>query len=179
MDYTLIILAGGKGKRVGGADKGLLELDGKPLIVHLLDHLAPSPTRIVISANRNQATYQHWADQVVSDERGGFQGPMAGLAAALDASQGLWLFLPCGLVQPPASLPGDLLKKAGPDHICVAQDPIRRQPLCLALHAENWRDALHAYLDSGGRSAYGWLDQVPVHPVAVATPLQNLNHKEV
>ena len=178
MDYTLIILAGGQGKRVGGADKGLVELDDKPLIAHLLDHVAPSPTRIVISANRNQATYRHWADQVVSDERDGFQGPMAGLEAALNASQGLCLCLPCDLVQAPTSLPGDLLKKAGPEHICVAQDPIRRQPLCLALHAEHWRDSLHTYLDSGGRSAYGWLDQVSVHLVAVATPLQNLNHAE-
>ncbi|MBL4570487.1 MAG: NTP transferase domain-containing protein, partial [Alcanivorax sp.] len=111
-NYTLIILAGGQGKRVGGADKGLLELDGKPLIAHLLDHLTPSPSRIVISANRNQATYRHWADQVVSDERDGFQGPMAGLEAALDASQGLCLCLPCDLVQPPGPMPGDLLKKA-------------------------------------------------------------------
>lgn len=101
----LIILAGGQGKRMGGADKGLLELDGKPLIAHLLDHLTPSPARIVISANRNQTTYRHWADQVVSDERDGFQGPMAGLEAALDASQGLCLCLPCDLVQPPAPCP--------------------------------------------------------------------------
>ncbi|MED5389717.1 MAG: molybdenum cofactor guanylyltransferase [Pseudomonadota bacterium] len=175
-NYTLIILAGGQGKRVGGADKGLLELDGKPLIAHLLEHLSPAPARIVISANRNQPTYRHWADQVVSDERDGFLGPMAGLETALANCQGLCLCLPCDLVQPPGPMPGDLLKRAAPEHVCVAQDPIRRQPLCLALYAEKWRDALRTYLDSGGRSAYGWLDQLPVNPVAVATPLQNLNH---
>ena len=153
-NYTLIILAGGQGKRMGGADKGLLELDGKPLIAHLLDHLTPSPARIVISANRNQTTYLHWADQVVSDERDGFQGPMAGLEAALDASQGLCLCLPCDLVQPPGPMPGDLPKKAGPDHVCVAQDPIRRQPLCLAL---SMRSA------GGPRCTFIWI-------VAVAAP---------
>ncbi|MCG8395006.1 MAG: molybdenum cofactor guanylyltransferase [Pseudomonadales bacterium] len=177
--YTLIILAGGQGKRVGGADKGLLEVDGKPLIAHLLDHLSPAPSRIVISANRNQAIYRHWADEVVSDRREGFLGPMAGLEAALHACEGLCLCLPCDLVQPPGSMAKDLLGKAEPAHICVARDPIRRQPLCLALYAQAWRASLGDYLDNGGRSAYGWLDQVPLHPVAVATPLQNLNHKEM
>ena len=177
-DYTLIILAGGKGSRVGGADKGLLEVDGKPLIAHLLEHLAPRPQRVVISANRNQALYRQWADQVVEDLRPDFPGPMAGLEAALQACEGLCLCLPCDLLQPPASMAADLLAKAAIGHVCVAQDPIRRQPLCLSLHAQHWRTSLTDYLDNGGRSAYGWLETLAVQPVAVGTPLQNLNHAQ-
>lgn len=177
-DYTLIILAGGKGARMGGADKGLVELDGTPLVAHLLAHLHPRPARIVISANRNREIYRHWADQVVCDLRPDYPGPMAGLEAALSAASGLCVCLPCDLVQPPATLITDLLHKSAPDHIAVARDPIRRQPLCLALHAEPWLASLGDYLDSGGRSAYGWLEQVPVQEVAVATPIKNLNHAE-
>ena len=176
-DYTLIILAGGKGSRMGGADKGLLELDGKPLVTHLMAHVLPRPDRIVISANRNQATYRQWADQVIEDQRPDFPGPMAGLEAALSVSSGLCVCLPCDLLQPPSTLVTDLVNKSAPERVCVARDPIRRQPLCLALHAEHWRTNLSAYLDSGGRSAYGWLEQVSIQEVAVATPIQNLNHK--
>lgn len=177
-DYTLIILAGGKGSRMGGKDKGLVEVDGKPLVAHLLAHLDPRPARIVISANRNQSIYRHWADQVVADLRPDYPGPMAGLEAALSVSSGLCVCLPCDLVQPPSSLVSDLLHKSDAKHICTARDPIRRQPLCLALHAAPWRDSLATYLDEGGRSAYGWLEQVPVQEVAVATPIQNRNHAE-
>ncbi|WP_290522247.1 molybdenum cofactor guanylyltransferase [Alcanivorax sp.] len=177
-DYTLIILAGGKGTRMGGADKGLIAVNGKPLITQLLEHISPRPARIIISANRNQETYRHWADQVVQDRRADFPGPMAGLEAALSVATGQCVCLPCDLLQPPASLIRDLLSNASPEHVCVARDPIRRQPLCLALHAEPWQNSLSRYLDEGGRSAYGWLEQLPLQEVAVATPIQNLNHAE-
>ena len=177
-DYTLIILAGGKGSRMGGADKGLVEVEGAPLIAHLLDHITPRPARILISANRNLSTYGHWADQVVEDLRADFPGPMAGLEAALSVARGPCVCLPCDLLHPPSSLVRDLLSKASPEHVCVARDPIRRQPLCLALHATPWRDSLSRYLDEGGRSAYGWLDTLPLQEVAVATPIQNRNHAE-
>ncbi len=177
-DYTLIILAGGKGTRMGGADKGLVEVNGKPLIAQLLDQITPRPAHIIISANRNQETYRHWADQVVEDRRADFPGPMAGLEAALSVSSGLCVCLPCDLVQPPSTLVTDLLHRSTPDHITVARDPIRRQPLCLALHAESWLASLGNYLDNNGRSAYGWLEQVAVQEVVVATPIQNLNHAE-
>ena len=176
VDYTLIILAGGQGQRMGGADKGLVEVDGKPLVAHLLDNLLPGPSRIVISANRNADRYQAWADQVVADRRDGFLGPLAGLEAALGEAHGLCLCLPCDLLTLPTAMTQDLLAAASMEHICVAHDPLRRQPLCMAFYAEPWRDSLRDYLDAGKRSAHGWLDQVCVQPVTVATPLQNLNH---
>lgn len=178
IDYTLIILAGGQGQRMGGADKGLVELDGKPLVAHLLANLSPPPNRIVISANRNADRYRQWGDQVVGDLRDGFAGPLAGLEAALGEAHGLCLCLPCDLLTLPADMAPDLLAAASAEHLCVAHDPLRRQPLCMALYAEPWRDSLSEYLDAGKRSAHGWLDLVCVHPVAVATPLQNLNHRE-
>lgn len=178
IDYTLIILAGGQGRRMGGADKGLVAVDGKPLVAHLITHLSPHPARIIISANRNQDRYKRWGNQVVGDHREGFMGPLAGLEAALGEAHGLCLCLPCDLLAPPAAMIRDLLAAASAEHICVAHDPLRRQPLCLALYVEPWKASLRDYLDAGKRSAHGWLDQVSVHPVAVATPLQNLNHRE-
>ena len=178
IDYTLIILAGGQGQRMGGADKGLVELDGKPLVAHLLDNLLPRPSRIVISANRNADRYQAWGDPVVADLRDGFCGPLAGLEATLAASQGLCVCLPCDLLKPPTEMIEGLLASASSEHICVVHDTLRRQPLCMALYAEHWRGALVDYLDAGKRSAHGWLDQVSVHPVAITTLLQNLNDSE-
>jgi molybdopterin-guanine dinucleotide biosynthesis protein A len=178
VDYTLIILAGGQGQRMGGADKGLVELDGKPLVAHLLDNLLPRPSRIVISANRNIDRYHAWGDEVVADLREGFCGPLAGLETALAASHGLCLCLPCDLLKPAAEMIEGLLASASSEHICVVHDTLRRQPLCMALYAEHWQGALGDYLDAGKRSAHGWLDQVPVHPVTITTPLQNLNDIE-
>ena len=153
-----------------------MEVDGKPLVAHLLDNLLPRPTRIVISANRNADRYQAWADQVVADRRDGFLGPLAGLEAALGEAHGLCLCLPCDLLTLPTAMTQDLLAAASIEHICVAHDPLRRQPLCKAFYDEPRQDSLRDYLDAGKRSAHGWLDQGGVQPVAVATPLQNLNH---
>ena len=59
-DITGLLLAGGRGRRMGGADKGLLLLDGKPLALHTLRRLRPQVATVLISANRNAAFYQQW-----------------------------------------------------------------------------------------------------------------------
>jgi molybdenum cofactor guanylyltransferase len=76
-----VVLAGGAGLRVGGADKGLLPLEGRPLIEHVLARLQPQCDRILIVANRNLDTYARHAP-VVHDQEAGHTGPMAGLIAA-------------------------------------------------------------------------------------------------
>ena len=71
MDKTsisCIILAGGEGKRFDRQDKGLIELDKKPLIEHIIDRVRPQLDDIVISANRNENTYKKYAKKVIGDK---------------------------------------------------------------------------------------------------------------
>ena len=173
--YTLLILAGGQGRRMGGRDKGLVEVDGRPLIDQLLAAVTPAPGRIVISANRNLPAYQRRADTVVSDQRPDYPGPMAGLEAALAVCQGPVLCLPCDLLAPPAAMITGLLNELTPDQVRVAEDDHGLQPLCMALHAQPWQASISAYLDSGGRSVRGWLQGVPLEKVRIGGELQNRN----
>jgi molybdopterin-guanine dinucleotide biosynthesis protein A len=84
-NITAVILAGGRGRRLGGQDKGLLELNDKPLIEHILDAVKPQVKTVIINANRNLDVYTDYAYPVVSDDMTDFQGPLAGFAAALSA----------------------------------------------------------------------------------------------
>lgn len=82
-EHTLgVILSGGAGARVGGADKGLLTVHGQPVVARVAAVLRPQCTRMVVVANRNQEDYASVA-QVISDETSGHAGPLAGIAAAL------------------------------------------------------------------------------------------------
>lgn len=76
------VLAGGAGSRVGGADKGLLPLSGRPLIEHVLKGLRPSCDGVLIAANRNVETYARYAP-TLHDAGSEPTGPLAGLVAAL------------------------------------------------------------------------------------------------
>ena len=77
-DLTAVILAGGRGRRMGGSDKGLVELEGRPLIAHILNVIAPQVGTVLINANRNAKQYEAFGYPVVSDTLDGFQGPLAG-----------------------------------------------------------------------------------------------------
>ena len=82
-DVTGIVLAGGLGRRMGGVDKGLVELDGKPMVAHAIARLAPQVGAIVVNANRNVERYAALGHPVVPDDVGGFAGPLAGLHAGI------------------------------------------------------------------------------------------------
>ena len=80
---TGIVLAGGRGSRMGGVDKGLQPLRGKPMVAWVLERLAPQVDEIVLNANQNLDAYAGFGHRVVSDSLGGFAGPLAGLHAGL------------------------------------------------------------------------------------------------
>ncbi|HCE40807.1 MAG: molybdenum cofactor guanylyltransferase [Alcanivorax sp.] len=173
--YTLLILAGGEGRRMGGRDKGLVEIDGQPLVDQLLDAVAP-PGPVVISANRNLDLYLGRADSVVRDHRDGYFGPMAGLEAGLAAcGDGPVLCLPCDLMAPPPTLPGLLLDGLSADRVRRLEDDHGPQPLCLGLHGARWVPSITEYLDRGGRSVRGWLDGVPHDVARLHGRLENRN----
>ena len=120
---TGLILAGGRARRMGGEDKGLIPLAGRPLIAWVIAALAPQVGRILISANRNQAAYAAFGHPVIGDEAGGteltgFQGPLAGIAAAMTRMETPWLLtLPCDAPLAPADLASRLAAALvhGPD----------------------------------------------------------------
>src|SRR5437773_11308272 len=85
-DITGVILAGGRGSRMGGEDKGFVALNGSPMVAHVVTRLRPQVGDLVISANRNQDRYRSFGARVVPDLIGGYQGPLAGIAAALRAA---------------------------------------------------------------------------------------------
>ena len=93
---TPVILAGGRGRRMGERDKGLVVLNGRPLIEHVIGAIAQQNTNILISANQNLQRYSEYGYRVVSDQISGFQGPLAGMAAAMKvATTPYILSMPC------------------------------------------------------------------------------------
>lgn len=110
---TGVVLAGGRGLRMGGADKGLIEVDGRCLVEHLLDALRPQVGPLMISANRNLARYAAFGATVVRDARPDFAGPLAGIAASARQAGTDWIVcVPCDTRNPPADLVERLMDAA-------------------------------------------------------------------
>jgi molybdopterin-guanine dinucleotide biosynthesis protein A len=155
---TGLILAGGAGRRMGGADKGLLDYQGQPLVAQVLARLAPQVDSLLISANRHLDVYARFGHPLVSDDQPDYPGPLAGLAAGLAACPGEWLVcVPCDC----PALPLDLVKRllvAAQDRsaaIAVATTGGRMQPT-FQLCRRSLLPALLAYLASGERKVGGW-----------------------
>src|SRR5438132_11084136 len=79
---TGVILAGGQGRRMGTIDKGLVPLDGRPMVAHVLDRLRPQVDEILINANQHRAEYEACGHPVLVDVIGGFAGRPSGLHVA-------------------------------------------------------------------------------------------------
>jgi len=103
-----VILAGGLGRRMGGVDKGLQLLNGRPLIQHVIERFGPQVDELLINANQNSERYAAFGHRVVADQIPDFAGPLAGLHAALStASHPLLATAPCDS----PFLPGDLISR--------------------------------------------------------------------
>jgi molybdenum cofactor guanylyltransferase len=95
-DITGMVLAGGRGSRMGGIDKGMQPFHGIPLVRHALNRLAPQVGRVMINANRNIEDYRNMGVPVWSDEISDFPGPLAGMLAGLTHCEtSLLLTVPC------------------------------------------------------------------------------------
>lgn len=102
---TGLILAGGRGLRMGGADKGLLLKGGKPLVAHAIERLLPQVDKLMINANRNRDSYEHWSYPVIQDVLPEFPGPLAGLHTGLLAcNTDLLVTIPCDVPEFPQDL---------------------------------------------------------------------------
>jgi len=156
---TALILAGGQGRRMGGEDKGLLQLGGRPLFRHVIDRLQGQVDQILISANRHLAEYGRAGYPVLADTLQGYQGPLAGILTALQAlDDGLLLVVPCDSPNLPLDLVQRLYQQAGVNHAAIAHDGQRLQPL-FALLPRSLAAALEAYLASGQHQVSHWFEQ--------------------
>ena len=160
-DITAVILAGGKARRMGGEDKGLIELHGRPLLDYIIAGLRPQAGQIIINANRNLERYREFGYPVVSDMMGDFFGPLVGMATGMQAATTPFILaVPCDSPFVPAQLCDMLLhamKKADAE-ISVAHDGARMQPVFALLHCK-LLPGLLAYLNEGGRKIDTWYAQ--------------------
>ncbi len=164
---TTVILAGGQGRRMGGQDKGLIEIEGRPIIELLIEQLNQQHASIVINANRNQNIYRQYGYPVISDELTDFQGPLAGFATTMKAVEtGYILTLPCDA----PLLANNFIQAFIETHsrtgaaICVAHDGERLQPVH-ALIRVDLLDDLNVFLQSGDRKIDRWYAQHNYAPV--------------
>ncbi|MCG6887674.1 MAG: molybdenum cofactor guanylyltransferase [Proteobacteria bacterium] len=155
---TGIILAGGRGRRMGGIDKGLVEFAGRPLIEHVIEVLSPQVGSLMINANRNQDAYAAYGYPVITDKLGDYQGPLAGFSSAMQAASTDYIVtVPCDGPLLSSELV-ERLTQALQDNdaeIAVAHDGERLQPV-YALLPTRLLNNLQEFLDSGDRKIDRW-----------------------
>lgn len=146
-----VILAGGQASRMGGKDKGLVELNGSPLIQYVIDKLSQQDVSITINANRNLDSYQAFAP-VVSDSFPDYPGPLGGIHAGLKNAATEWVgFVPCDSPQ----ISDDLVERfcaavKEDSDILVAHDGEYKQPVFTLFH-KRVLPKLEAFLERGDR----------------------------
>lgn len=185
-----VILAGGLSSRMGGGDKGLLDLNGKPILSHVIDRLEPQTASLAVNANGDPSRFASTGLPVISDSISDHPGPLAGVLAGLDwaAEQGADLvvtaaadtpFFPCDLV------PQLLLAAEGMEYplaLAASRNPetnkLWRQPT-FGLWPVALRDDLRTALNGGLRKVVLWTDRhnagIAEFPIGRADPFFNVN----
>lgn len=169
---TGLILAGGRGARMGDVDKGLQSLNGETMVSHVIKRLSPQVGAIIINANRNLETYQQFGVPVYGDELTGFAGPLAGLQAGLLHCQTPYLvtvpcdspFFPTDLL---ARLSSALTEQDADLAVAVTGQGENRQPhpvFCLL--KTSLLPHLNAFLQSGKRRIDAWYASLKVAEVS-------------
>ena len=167
-DVTGIVLAGGMGRRMGGVDKGLVLLDGRPMVEHVLARLTPQVGNVIINANQNIERYAKFGRAVCPDTIGGFAGPLAGLHAGLSQAATSHVvtvpcdspFLPLDLV---ARLAAGMARETA--QIAVAKTFDQPHPV-FALVSRDVLAHLAAFLTAGGRKIDAWYATLALVEVA-------------
>lgn len=157
-EVTGLILAGGRGRRMGGVDKGLEPLRGKPMAQWVLERLAPQVDEVLINANQNTDAYGALGCRVVGDTVGGFAGPLAGLQSGLThARHELVITVPCDSPFLPRDLVArlrDALERTHAD-LAVAKTGAQPHPV-FCLCRRTVLPHLTAFLAGGGRKIDAW-----------------------
>jgi molybdopterin-guanine dinucleotide biosynthesis protein A len=168
---------------MGGVDKGLVDLDGKPMVAHVLARLSPQVGDVLINANQNAERYRAMGYPVVPDAVGGFAGPLAGLHAGMTAARRAFVVtVPCDS----PFVPTDLVVRLAADlereraQLAVAKTFDQPHPV-FALVRRDVLPNLAAFLGSGGRKIDAWyaaLATVEVNFDDEAEAFRNINTAE-
>ena len=162
---TGLVLAGGRGSRMGGVDKGLQLHRGQPLARHALDRLAPQVGCLAVNANRNLAAYQAMGVPVWPDALPDRPGPLAGFLAGLAHCNTPWLVtVPCDSPQFPPDLVARLAQAAVDQQAEIAiaatveQGVLQTQPVFCLMQAA-LQPGLAAFIQGGQRQIGRWVQQ--------------------
>lgn len=162
---TGVILAGGKASRMGGKDKGLQELNGLPLWQHVARTLHKQVSTLVVSANRNIATYQESGYPVYADLLADYPGPLAGMLSVMQQCDAEWfLFCPCDTPFIPDYLAERLVKYRETAPVVWAHDGDRDHPTIALMHRQ-LMPVLESYLAAGERRVMVFMRQAGGHSV--------------
>ena len=166
---------------MGGVDKGLQLLHGKPMVEQVLARLVPQVGEVVINANQNLDAYGRFGHRVVRDDIGGFAGPLAGLHAGMKAaSHPLVVTVPCDSPFLPLDLVVRLKSKIQDRDLAVAKTGDQPHPV-FALMKKSLLPNLETFLAGGGRKIdawYGALKFVEVQFDDEADAFRNINTRE-
>jgi molybdopterin-guanine dinucleotide biosynthesis protein A len=182
-DITGLILAGGRGSRMGGVDKGLQAHLGMPLAMHALLRLSPQVGEVLINANRNLAAYESMGATVWPDALPDYPGPLAGFLAGLEHCATPYLAtVPCDSPHFPENLVARLAERLDADDAEIAiaatreDGELRLQPVFCLMRAAVI-ESLVRFTSSGQRKIDAWT--VTLRHVAVefddARPFVNAN----
>ena len=167
-EITGVILAGGRGSRMGGTDKGLQNFNGVPLALHTLLRLSPQVGEVMINANRNLAAYESLGVPVWPDAAGlsEFSGPLAGFLTGLERCETAYLLtVPCDTPRFSEGLVARLAEALARDdaEMAVVAAPeedgqLRPQPVFCLMHTR-LLESLVRFTASGGRKIDAWTAQ--------------------
>jgi molybdenum cofactor guanylyltransferase len=162
-----IILAGGAGRRLNGADKGLQYFQGKRLVEHVIKVIGPQVETVYICANRSLQTYKSFGFKVLSDQHDDYQGPMSGISTALrleilGSKASKVLISSCDAPHLPQNLIERLeagLSKSELADVSIAHDGNRRQNLHCLIRRQAWQSLID-FFDNDGRAMHRWFAEV-------------------
>jgi len=160
-NVTGVVLAGGLARRMNNQDKGLIDYHNRPMVSYAVDAMSQVASTVFINANRNLLDYKGFGYQVISDQTDSFDGPLAGILAAMNHTEtDILCIMPC---DSPLIRAGHLTKliSALIDNnadIAVAFDGERIHPVFLALKP-SLQTSLTTYLQQGDRKIDLWLFQ--------------------
>ncbi len=169
-DITGLVLAGGRGSRMGGVDKGLQNFRGLPLALHTLMRLQMQTGASMVNANRNLAAYEAFGAPVWPDVLSDYAGPLAGFLTGLERCETPWLLtVPCDTPLFPLDLAerlmaaaeqnnADMAMAAAPEDDGAGHITVRPQPVFCLLRVD-LLESLVAFTQAGGRKIDAWTSQ--------------------
>ena len=169
-DITGLILAGGRGSRMGGVDKGLQNFNGIPLALHTLMRLGPQVESVMVNANRNLSAYESFGAAVWPDASADFAGPLSGFLVGLERAETPYvLTVPCDTPRLPLDLAerlaealvredADIAMAAAQETNAQGQTEVRTQPVFCLLKID-LLESLVKFTQSGGRKIDAWTAQ--------------------